>query len=94
MARKKKPRPPASLPPEGSAVYINIDQLRIIFPASDMTYWRWQNDPRVNFPAPVKLGASGRNYWWLPDLAAWRRAREAAAGVGERMPDPSPMAAE
>jgi hypothetical protein len=85
MARKKAKRRAVSLPPEGSAVYINADQLKLMFPISDMTLWRWQADPRVNFPVAVKLGAAGRNYWWLPDLVEWRRAREAVATV-EREP--------
>jgi predicted DNA-binding transcriptional regulator AlpA len=42
--------------------YINREQLRALIPASDMSLWRWERDPRVAFPAPVKLGASGRNY--------------------------------
>ncbi len=85
MGRKKAKRRAVSLPPEGSAVYINADQLKLMFPISDMTLWRWQGDPRVNFPVAVKLGAAGRNYWWLPDLVEWRRAREAVATV-EREP--------
>ena len=87
MGRKRGKSRPVSLPPEGSAVYINADQLKVIFPISDMTLWRWQADPRVNFPVAVKLGAAGRNYWWLPDLVEWRRAREAVATV-EREPIP------
>jgi predicted DNA-binding transcriptional regulator AlpA len=61
-------------PPEDR--YINREQLRALIPASDMTLWRWQRDPSVAFPAPVKLGADGRNYWWLPKIRAWMRGRE------------------
>jgi predicted DNA-binding transcriptional regulator AlpA len=57
--------------------YINREQLRALIPASDMSLWRWERDPRVAFPAPVKLGASGRNYWWLPNIRAWMLRREA-----------------
>jgi predicted DNA-binding transcriptional regulator AlpA len=56
--------------------YINRAQLRTLIPASDMTVWRWQKNPKVAFPAPVKLGEDGRNYWWLPTVRAWMRARE------------------
>ena len=56
--------------------YINRLQLREIIPASDMTVWRWERDPDIAFPAPVKLGANGRNYWWLPTIRAWMRRRE------------------
>ena len=56
--------------------YINRLQLREIIPASDMTLWRWERNPNIAFPAPVKLGADGRNYWWLPSIRAWMRRRE------------------
>jgi hypothetical protein len=56
--------------------YINRAQLRTLIPASDMTLWRWQRNPKVAFPAAVKLGDDGRNYWWLPAVRAWMRTRE------------------
>jgi predicted DNA-binding transcriptional regulator AlpA len=56
--------------------YINRKQLRALITASDMTLWRWQRNPNIAFPAPVKLGADGRNYWWLPTVRAWMRTRE------------------
>jgi predicted DNA-binding transcriptional regulator AlpA len=56
--------------------YINRLQLRKLVPASDVTLWRWQRDPKIAFPAPVKLGADGRNYWWLPKIRAWMQRRE------------------
>jgi predicted DNA-binding transcriptional regulator AlpA len=51
--------------------YINRAELRAIIPVSDMTIWRWERDPAVAFPAPVKFGADGRNFWWLPAIEAW-----------------------
>jgi predicted DNA-binding transcriptional regulator AlpA len=59
--------------------YIGTPELRRIVPASDMSYWRWQRDPRVAFPPPVKLGADGRNYWWLPKVREWLQLREERA---------------
>ena len=55
--------------------YINREQLRALIPTSDMTLWRWKRDPRIAFPAAVKLGADGRNYWWLPAIHLWMRQR-------------------
>jgi hypothetical protein len=55
--------------------YLNRAQLRALIPASDMTLWRWQRNPKVSFPASVKLGEDGRNYWWVPDVRNWMRAR-------------------
>jgi predicted DNA-binding transcriptional regulator AlpA len=60
-------------PPEDR--YINREQLRALIPASDMTLWRWQRNPKVAFPSPVKLGDDGRNYWWLPAIRSWMRQR-------------------
>jgi predicted DNA-binding transcriptional regulator AlpA len=56
--------------------YVNSKQLRKIIPTSAMTLWRWQRDPKIAFPTPVKLGADGRNYWWLPRVYKWMRDRE------------------
>ena len=64
--------------------YIDAAELRQIVPVSDMTFWRWQRDPRVEFPAPVKLGADGKNYWWLPLIREWQRQR--AERVSQRQP--------
>jgi predicted DNA-binding transcriptional regulator AlpA len=63
-------------PPPPEERYINREQLRALIPASDMTLWRWQRNPKVAFPSPVKLGADGRNYWWLPTVRGWMRQRE------------------
>lgn len=50
-----------------------------------MTIWRWQRDPRVNFPLPDVV-INGRNYWyrstirrWQCEMAARPRKEEAAA---------------
>jgi predicted DNA-binding transcriptional regulator AlpA len=55
--------------------YVGSAELLQIIPISEMTLWRWQRDRRVNFPKPVKLGANGRNFWWLPTVRAWQRRR-------------------
>jgi len=73
----------ASLPgPEER--YVNSKQLREIIPASAMTLWRWQRDPQIAFPAPVKLGANGRNYWWLPKVREWMRERGESSSFARR----------
>jgi predicted DNA-binding transcriptional regulator AlpA len=48
---------------------------------STMCIWRWMRDPAVQFPAPIKIGSSSRNYWRLGDLRRWQveRTRKAAA---------------
>ena len=42
-----------------------------------MCLWRWQRDPRVQFPAPIKI--NNRNYWTLGDLRRWQQDRAAAS---------------
>jgi len=46
--------------------YINREQLHELIPVTAMTIWRWTADPEIRFPQSVKLGADGRNFWWLP----------------------------
>jgi len=44
---------------------------------SDMTLWRWLNDPELGFPKPVYIGK--RRYWQEAELEEWLAAR---AGTG------------
>lgn len=36
---------------------------------SDMTLWRWENDPALNFPKPMKIRK--RRFWRLGDLTTF-----------------------
>src|SRR5258706_4931402 len=64
--------------------YVSRRELRRLFPVSDMTIWRWERDPEVAFPRPIKLGRNGRNFWWLPAILEWdsNRRRPNVAGRG------------
>lgn len=65
-----------SIPAEVVERFINSQEVRARYGGiSDMTLWRWQRDRRIAFPRPVKLGANGWNFWWLPDICAWERTR-------------------
>jgi predicted DNA-binding transcriptional regulator AlpA len=44
---------------------------------SDMSLWRWLNDPAMNFPRPLVI--SRRRYWRETDIAKWIAERERAA---------------
>ena len=66
-----------SAPDESQERYLNRDQLLRIFPVTEMTIWRWTRDAEIAFPAPVKLGADGRNFWWLPAVMKWADTRAA-----------------
>jgi len=67
--------------------YISRRELRALFPVSDMTIWRWQHDPHVAFPVPVKLGNNGRNFWWLPAIHDWEHRRRGPANVRAASPE-------
>lgn len=41
---------------------------------SDMTLWRWLENPELNFPRPIYIGR--RRYWRESDIVAWLEARE------------------
>ena len=89
MVRKRAGHTVVSVDPHGTEErYINREQLRELIPACDMTIWRWERDPRVNFPAPVKLGIDGRNYWWLPAVREWLCQRAEQQIVKRAGPQP------
>ena len=44
---------------------------------SDMTLWRWLDNPAMNFPKPIRIGA--RRYWREAEVAAWLDSRETKA---------------
>ncbi len=43
---------------------------------SDMSLWRWLNNPTMNFPQPIQI--SRRNYWRRGDIRAWLASRREA----------------
>lgn len=44
---------------------------------SDMSLWRWLNNPDLSFPKPIYIGR--RRYWKEADVLAWLEAQEEAA---------------
>ena len=44
---------------------------------SDMTLWRWNKDPALNFPRPIRI--QKRRYWREAEIAAWLDPRETKA---------------
>ena len=44
---------------------------------SQMTIWRWQADPTLDFPKPIYIGR--RRYWREAEIIAWLEARAEVA---------------
>jgi predicted DNA-binding transcriptional regulator AlpA len=63
--------------------YLPASQVRARYGVSDMSLWRWLHDPRLGFPAPIKIHK--RRYWKLADLQAWEATRPSAKGGGCRV---------
>lgn len=40
---------------------------------SDMTLWRWLNDPALDFPKPIYIAR--RRYWREADVSEWLDAQ-------------------
>lgn len=60
---------------------ISANAVRILCgDVSDMTLWRWLNDPALNFPRPTYIGT--RRYWKEAEILAWLdHMAEASRGV-------------
>ncbi|SFA39612.1 transcriptional regulator, AlpA family [Paracoccus halophilus] len=43
---------------------------------SDMTMWRWLNNPALDFPRPIYIGP--RRYWREAEVTDWLASRPAA----------------
>lgn len=46
---------------------------------SDMSLWRWLNDPAMNFPRPIYIAR--RRYWREAEIIAWMDAQSATAAA-------------
>ena len=55
--------------------YLSAKQTRHRFGGvSDMTLWRWINDPALGFPPPLRI--NGRRFWKIADLERWEAVRK------------------
>ena len=46
---------------------------------SDMSLWRWLNDPDLGFPRPIYIAR--RRYWRAAEISDWIEARAEATGA-------------
>ena len=44
---------------------------------TDMTLWRWLNDPKLGFPKPIYIGR--RRYWKEVEIISWLDIQETEA---------------
>jgi hypothetical protein len=64
-------------------VLLNARLTRMRFGVSDMSLHRWMNDPRLNFPRPIRI--NDRRYWRLSDLENFELER---ASQSDSPPEP------
>ena len=57
--------------------YLPDPQVCHRYGVTSMTLWRWDHDPRVNFPKPIRINR--RKYRDEAELEAWERGRAATA---------------
>ena len=53
--------------------YLSGKALAELLGVSTMTIFRWELDPRLNFPPPSRV--HGRKFWHRPVVVEWMKAR-------------------
>jgi len=61
-----------------SRTFLTGPQVDARYQISHVTRWRWQRDPKLGFPQPLKINRL--NYWRLSDLEKWE-AEQAERGA-------------
>lgn len=51
---------------------------RIFGGVSDMSLWRWLDNPDLNFPRPIVI--SRRRFWRKTEIAEWQKSQMDRAG--------------
>jgi len=55
--------------------YLPDPQVAKRYGVSSMTLWRWDHDPHISFPKPIRINR--RKYRDEAELEAWERSRAA-----------------
>ena len=63
--------------PEDPNRRIPLSRVQEIYPASETTIWRKQNDPNSGFPKPIYIGRI--RYWKKSEVIAWLDAQPEVA---------------
>jgi predicted DNA-binding transcriptional regulator AlpA len=59
--------------PRIEAAWLGGAQLAQLFNVTTMTIWRWERDPKLNFPTPKFI--NNRKFWARQDIDNWMRHR-------------------
>lgn len=59
--------------------YLTSEDVRARYQVTDMTLHRWENDPTMGFPVPLRINR--RRLWNPAELDAWDRARRPFPGL-------------
>lgn len=66
--------------PDGGRRYLPDPKVCQRYGITPMTLWRWDHDPRVNFPRPIRI--NHRKYRDEAELESWERSRVASRTQG------------
>lgn len=65
--------------------YLTTRKIRERYSISAMTLWRWEHDPAIHFPTPLRVNR--RKLYCANAIEAWERARAAGSpGGAEYLP--------
>jgi predicted DNA-binding transcriptional regulator AlpA len=56
--------------PDSETRITQPDAAKLLGNVSQMTLWRWRNNPALNFPRSVEI--NGRHYYSRAEILAWR----------------------
>ena len=59
--------------------YIASDEVVARYRISQATLYRWENDPHMGFPVPLRINR--RRLWNPTELDAWDRAKRPLVGL-------------
>ena len=57
---------------------------RLLGNVSQMTLWRWRNNPELNFPKSIEI--NGRHYYRRSEILSWRPPAKPPRAAGKRAP--------
>jgi predicted DNA-binding transcriptional regulator AlpA len=56
--------------PDSATRVTQPEAAKLLGDVSQMTLWRWRNDPEMNFPKSIEI--NGRHYYVRAEILNWR----------------------